>query len=119
MKSYSKEAPKQVEQISPETYRVRWDIEKVKEEIEGKEIEQYTYLECTVYAPLTQNSILQAAIREIISQSAELKLINDYNATQLEITTDQEAVEKYKSFIRWRNELKKKIGEICLYNNIQ
>lgn len=119
MKSYSKEVPKQVELISPETYRVRWDIEKVKEEIEGKEIEQYTYLECTVYAPLTQDSILRAAIREIISQSEELKLVNDYNATQLEITTDQEAVEKYKSFIRWRNELKKKIGKICLYNNIQ
>lgn len=119
MKLYSKEAPKQVELISPETYRVRWDIYKIKEETEDGVVEQYVCNECTVYAPLTQDSILQAAIREIISQSEELKLINDYNATQLEITTDQEAVEKYKSFIRWRNELKKKIGEICLYNNIQ
>ncbi len=34
MKAYSKEAPKQVELISPETYRVRWDIYKAREETE-------------------------------------------------------------------------------------
>lgn len=119
MKAYSKEAPKQVELISPETYRVRWDIRKVKEETEDGVVEQYACNECTVYAPLTQDSILRAAIRAGISQSEELKLINDYNAYTLGLTTDSIVVDRYKSYIGWRANLKTKIDTLCASNNIK
>lgn len=124
MKSYSKEAPNQVELIAPETYRVRWDIDQVVEEIEGKEVSQYTFEECTVPAPLTQDSILERAIRETVSQSQELKLINDFNASQLmpgvrALDVPYTAVYKYKVFIEWRDQLKAKINQLCIDNNIQ
>lgn len=119
MKAYSKEAPKQVELISPETYRVRWDVRKVKEETEDGVVEQYVCNECTVYAPLTQDSILQAAIRAGISQSEELKLINDYNAYTLGLTTDPMVVDRYKNYIGWRANLKIKIDTLCASNNIK
>ncbi|QOR59205.1 hypothetical protein KNV38_gp096 [uncultured phage cr111_1] len=119
MKAYSKEAPKQVELISPETYRVRWDIYKAREETEDGVVEQYVCNECTVYAPLTQDSILQAAIRAGISQSEELKLINDYNAYTLGLTTDPMVVDRYKSYIGWRANLKIKIDTLCASNNIK
>lgn len=119
MKSYSEKAPKQVELIGPEVYRVRWDIQKLESEVEGKVIEQYVCDECTVYAPLTQDSVLQAAIRSVISQSRELKLINDYNAHVLGLSTDEGVVDRYKNYIEWRASLKAKIDEICSNYNIK
>lgn len=118
MQSYSDQIPSQIELISPETYRVRWDIKKETIEIEGSSREQYSYSECTVYAPLTQDSILQSAIRETISQSQELKLINDYNAYQFKLISDTSVVERYRQFIEWRDGLKKKLDEVCFYNHI-
>lgn len=119
MRAYSEEAPNQVELISPETYLVRWDIEKIVKEIEDKKVSQYTYEECIVPAPLTQDSILERAIRETISLSRELKLINDYNDYRFKLNIDSSVVDRYKGYLEWRKELKKKIDELCLYNDIQ
>lgn len=61
----------------------------------------------------------KAAIRAGISQSEELKLINDYNAYTLGLTTDSIVVDRYKSYIGWRANLKTKIDTLCASNNIK
>lgn len=54
-----------------------------------------------------------------ISQSEELKLINDYNAYTLGLITDPMVVDRYKSYIGWRANLKTKIDTLCASNNIK
>ena len=116
MKAAYNPRPDKISRYSKSSSLYRWDIKQVEShnpDTEG----MYECLEVPVCHPLTPNKITEAVIRDQWPIDYEQKLVNEYNAVQLGIVTDEtEAaarVNAYKQFLKKRAEIKAQIDADC------
>lgn len=122
MKAFSDHSPEIIEPVGNGNYLYHWDIQEIDREIDRLNdntpihIKQYAYQEVTVYPPLTSNNITKAVINSMWDSNYEQKLVNEYNAAELGVYDDEEAlnkVDKYKEFLATRNAIKKQVDKDC------
>lgn len=126
-RAFYDERPAVLEAVGNGSHFYRWDIkeEKVSETmssgVDNQESSrvQFSCFEVTVWAPVTSNSILQAAIAAKWENDREQKYINEYNATKLgcygaESSPEaQSKINAYKTFLQEREALKAQIDNDC------
>lgn len=114
--------PSVLEAVGNGSHRYHYDIKAVKTESAEKSsvTESKTQYECKeviVWEPLTSNKITEAVIAEKWDSNQEQKLINEYNAIQLGITTDKAEIAiktaAYKEFLAERLRLKTIVDADC------
>nr|DAH97123.1 MAG TPA: hypothetical protein [Caudoviricetes sp.] len=114
--------PSVLEAVGNGSHRYHYDINAVKAESTGKSsgTESKTQYECQeviVWEPLTSNKITEAVIADKWDGNQEQKLINEYNAIQLGITTDKAEIAiktaAYKEFLAERIRLKAIVDADC------
>lgn len=114
--------PSVLEAVGNGSHRYHYDINAVKaestEKSSGTESKtQYECQEVIVWEPLTSNKITEAVIAEKWDGNQEQKLINEYNAIQLGITTDKTEIANktatYKEFLAERVRLKAIVDADC------
>lgn len=114
--------PSILEAVGNGSHRYHYDIKAVKAESIEKSsgTESKTLYECQeaiVWEPLTSNKITEAVIADKWDGNQEQKLINEYNAIQLGITTDKAEIAiktaAYKEFLAERVRLKAIVDADC------
>lgn len=122
MKATYDNEPSVLEAVGNGSHRYHYDIKAVKtesaEKSSGTESKtQYECQEVIVWEPLTSNKITEAVIAEKWNGNQEQKLINEYNAIQLGITTDKAEIAiktaAYKEFLEERARLKAIVDTDC------
>lgn len=122
MKATYDNEPSVLEAVGNGSHRYHYDIKAVKaestEKSSGTESKtQYECQEVIVWEPLTSNKITEAVIAEKWDCNQEQKLINEYNAIQLGITTDKADIAiktaAYKEFLEERARLKAIVDADC------
>lgn len=122
MKATYDNEPSVLEAVGNGSHRYHYDIKAVKtesaEKSSGTESKtQYECQEVIVWEPLTSNKITEAVIAEKWDSNQEQKLINEYNAIQLGITTDKAEIAiktaAYKEFLAERVRLKAIVDADC------
>lgn len=116
MKALYDHAPSILETVGNGSYRYRWGIREVLDEIDGESLTQWECDEVTVWPRLTSNKIVEAVISELWGLSYEQKLINEYNSAVLGLYSDELAeikVAAYKSFLEQRAEIKQMVDDDC------
>lgn len=113
--------PSVLDAVGNGSHRYHYDI-KVKtesaEKSSGTESKtQYECQEVIVWEPITSNKITEAVIADKWDGNQEQKLINEYNAIQLGITTDKAEIAiktaAYKEFLAERVRLKTIVDADC------
>lgn len=114
--------PSVLEAVGNGSHRYHYDIKAAKaestEKSSGTESKtQYECQEVIVWEPLTSNKITEAVIADKWDRNQEQKLINEYNAIQLGITTDKTEIANktaaYKEFLAERVRLKAIVDADC------
>lgn len=114
--------PSVLEAVGNGSHRYHYDIKAVEtesaEKSSGTESKtQYECQEVIVWEPLTSNKITEAVIDDKWDGNQEQKLINEYNAIQLGITTDNTEIANktaaYKEFLEERVRLKAIVDADC------
>lgn len=114
--------PSVLEAVGNGSHRYHYDIKAVKaesiEKSSGTESKtQYECQEVIVWKPITSNKITEAVIADKWDGNQEQKLINEYNAIQLGITTDKAEIAiktaAYKEFLVERARLKAIVDADC------
>ena len=114
--------PSVLEAVGNVSHRYHYDIKAVKTESAEKSsvTESKTQYECQeviVWEPLASNKITKAVIADKWDGNQEQKLINEYNAVQLGITTDKAEIAiktaAYKEFLAERVRLKAIVDADC------
>lgn len=122
MKATYDNEPSVLEAVGNGSHRYHYDIKAVKtesaEKSSGEEsITQYECQEVIVWEPITSNKITEAVIADKWDSNQEQKLINEYNAIQLGITTDKAEIASknaaYKEFLVERARLKAIVDADC------
>lgn len=122
MKATYDNEPSVLEAVGNGSHRYHYDIKAVKTESAEKSsvTESKTQYECQeviVWEPLTSNKITEAVIADKWDGNQEQKLINEYNAIQLGITTDKTEIANktaaYKEFLAERVRLKTIVDADC------
>lgn len=123
MKAIYDYEPSVLEAVGNGSHRYHYDIKAVKtesaEKSSGEESSktQYECQEVTVWEPITSNKITEAVIADKWDSNQEQKLINEYNAIQLGITTDKAEIASktaaYKEFLAERVRLKAIVDADC------
>lgn len=93
----------------------RWNIEQVDEE-------SWNSNEVIVWEPISRRKITKAVITSIWDIDVEQKLINDFNATNLGLFSEDEkddAISAYMSFLTERKNIKEMIRKDCERLNIK
>lgn len=132
MKSVYDSKPSILEAVGNGSYLYRWNIQEEQvEQVNNTSEEgvqesvtrtQWTCEETTVWMPLSANKVLSAVISEKWDGNYEQKLINEFNAANLGVYSEDEAVAKietYKSFLNERALIKAQVDEDCATFNIQ
>lgn len=114
--------PSVLEAVGNGSHRYHYDIKAVEtesaEKSSGTESKtQYECQEVIVWEPITSNKITEAVIADKWDGNQEQKLINEYNAIQLGITTDKTEIANkttaYKEFLEERVRLKAIVDADC------
>lgn len=122
MKATYDNEPSVLEAVGNGSHRYHYDIKAVKTESTAKSsgTESRTQYECQeviVWEPITSNKITEAVIADKWDGNQEQKLINEYNAIQLGITTDKAEIAiktaAYKEFLAERVRLKAIVDTDC------
>lgn len=122
MKATYDNEPSVLEAVGNGSHRYHYDIKAVKTESAEKSsgAESRTQYECQeviVWEPITSNKITEAVIADKWDGNQEQKLINEYNAIQLGITTDKAEISiktaAYKEFLVERARLKAIVDADC------
>ena len=123
MKATYDNEPSVLEAVGNGSHRYHYDIKAVKtesvEKSSGEESSktQYECQEVIVWEPITSNKITEAVIADKWDGNQEQKLINEYNAIQLGITTDKAEIASktaaYKEFLAERVRLKAIVDADC------
>lgn len=122
MKATYDNEPSVLEAVGNGSHRYHYDIKAVKTESADKSsgAESRTHYECQeviVWEPITSNKITEAVIADKWDGNKEQKLINEYNAIQLGITTDKAEIATktaaYKEFLAERVRLKAIVDADC------
>lgn len=113
MKATYDNEPSVLEAVGNGSHRYHYDIKAVKTESRT----QYECQEVIVWEPITSNKITEAVIADKWDGNQEQKLINEYNAIQLGITTDKAEIAiktaAYKEFLEERARLKATVDADC------
>lgn len=122
MKATYDNEPSVLEAVGNGSHRYHYDIKAVKTESAEKSSSegtrtQYECQEVIIWEPLTSNKITEAVIADKWDSNQEQKLINEYNAIQLGITTDKAEISiktaAYKEFLAERVRLKAIVDADC------
>lgn len=122
MKATYDNEPSVLEAVGNGSHRYHYDIKAVKTESAEKSSgeKSRTHYECQeviVWEPITSNKITEAVIADKWDGNQEQKLINEYNAIQLGITTDKAEISiktaAYKEFLAERVRLKAIVDADC------
>ena len=123
MKTYSNNKPKVFESIGDGGFRYNYNIKEIEVDrfdIIDNENEtnikqtQWEYDNVIIYPPIDKDKIIRAVIVNTWDSNYENKLVNDYNAISLGLFSDKEAnekLERYRSFLNQRKELKELIAQ--------
>ena len=121
MKTYSDNKPEVFEPVGDGGFRYNYNIKEVEVErldiTDSKSIvkqTQWEYDNVIIYPPIDKDKIIRAVIVNTWDSNYENKLVNDYNAISLGLFSDQEAnekLERYRSFLNQRKELKELIAQ--------
>lgn len=93
----------------------RWNIEQVDEE-------SWSSNEVIVWKPISRRKITKAVITSIWDIDVEQKLINDFNATNLGLFSEddnEDDISAYMSFLTERKNIKEMIKKDCERLNIK
>lgn len=118
MKAFYSQKPKVLEAVGNGSYLYRYNI--TEEQIEATEqTEQQTQWSCeevTVWAPLSANKITEKVLTEKWDNNYEQKLVNEYNAAEMGMLSEDVAQKKkdaYMTFLQERAELKTIVDNDC------
>lgn len=118
MKAFYSQKPKVLEAVGNGSYLYRYNI--TEEQIEQAEAtEQQTQWSCeevTVWAPLSANKITEKVLTEKWDNNYEQKLVNEYNAAEMGMLSEDVAQKKkdaYMTFLQERAELKTIVDNDC------
>ena len=118
-RTYYTSQPQPLEFVTRDFLRVRIDIR--QEENDSEPGPQFSALESVIYAPFSQNQIIETVFTDIFGNDYENKLINEYNSALLDVYSEDEKaqkIERYKEFLQERKALKEEIETICKEHNI-
>lgn len=105
------ELPSKLEAVGNGSYKYRWEIEAVTEtNPEGNEKTMYHCFEVIVWNTPSADTVIQAVIAAKWPPTMEAKLINDYNAANLNVLSES-FKQPYLAFLNERNELKLEIKQ--------
>lgn len=104
MTAFYDNKPSVLEAVGNGSFLYRYNIEEVVPELTdenaGEEkVSQWKCEEVTVWAPVSTNKVIEAVIREKYSASAELALVNKFNAYQQGLDVDASAVSEYTDYL--------------------
>ncbi len=101
---------------------IRWDIqEEPTQTTEGGQQPQWSAYQAVVFAPISQNKVVETVLTKTFPSNDEQKLINEYNAAQFGLYNDgemEQKIQRYKRFLQDRAALKSEIERICNENGI-
>lgn len=100
--------PLSIERDNDGSTIVRFNIEEDKSVPEGKkkaEIVGYKCREIRIWDEPTKKNIKKTFIRSVIDESEEFELVNSYYKYQLGVVKDETAVERYKEFLLFTEEI--------------
>lgn len=90
------------------SYLYRYNISEQFRVVEGKTEEEHVGWECCeirIWETPNKTALKKAIIRSILDEPAELALVNSYNKHILGIKNNPTAVEEYKEFLLFTEEL--------------
>lgn len=115
--------PSVLEAVGNGSHRYHYDIKEVENapftngDAQTGKNTHYECQEVIVWEPLTSNRITEAVIADKWDDNREQKYINEYNAVQLGIITDEDEVkartDAYKDFLTERARLKSLVDSDC------
>ena len=73
---------------------------------EGEAIKIYEYIQVHLTGLPSYKNVVQAVLREYISQNEEFDLINSYNSYQNKLTEDDSVVTKYLEYLKLVQDIK-------------
>ena len=112
MLTYHDTKPATIEAVGDGSYRYRWAIEEisVNHGMEGAEpITQWKSEEVVVWPPLNSDRVIAEVIRSKYSTSAELALVNKFNAYQQGIVESPDIVNEYSEYLDFVDGVKKAV----------
>lgn len=113
--------PSVLEVIGNGSKMYRWNISKISIPAGNNgepASEKWECEEVTVWETVTKKKIKEAVIRDMVSESEEAKLINDYLAAKEGILSE-DYEQAYLSFITQRRLLKEQIDSDCLLYHVE
>lgn len=118
-KTLSLTQPAKIERIGLKKIIYRWDIQSslLADPMTDEPFTQYEYYQVVVYCPITANKITKKVIETVWPVDYEQKLVNDYNAAQLNLfdaDTSQQIIDRYTQFLLERSALKAQIDADCV-----
>ena len=114
MTAFYDNKPSVLEAVGNGSFLYRYNIEEVVPELTdenaGEEkVSQWKCEEVTVWAPVSTDKVIEAVIREKYSASAELALVNKFNAYQQGLDVDASAVSEYTDYLSFVAEVKRTV----------
>lgn len=73
---------------------------------DDNEVTMYEFIQVYLQGQPDYKEIVQAVLRQYISQNEEFDLINSYNSYQNKLTNDESVVTKYLDYLRLVQEIK-------------
>lgn len=103
--------PSKYQAMGDGSYKYRWAIEEVvaTDDVAA----HWKCLEVVVWGTVTRKLLTQEVIEALWGKGVEEKLLNDYNAAQLEIL-DESYIQIYKDFLNERKDIKEMINADCI-----
>lgn len=120
MKAFYDSKPPYLEAVGNGSYVYRFNIEEVVPELTdenaGEEkVSQWKCEEVTVWIPVTSDKVIEAVIRAKYTESAELALVNKFNAYQQGLDVEAGIVEEYTEYLSFvanvKRQVRKDLGE--------
>lgn len=114
-RTYYASLPQPLEFVTRDFLHVRVDIR--QEDSDSETEPQFSALESVIYAPFSQNKIIETVFTDVFGNDYENKLINEYVSAQNGLYSDDETraakINAYKEFLIKRLTLKTYIENEC------
>lgn len=120
MQAFYDSKPPYLEAVGNGSYVYRFNIEEVVPELTdenaGEEkVSQWKCDEVTVWIPVTSDKVIEAVIRAKYTASAELALVNKFNAHQQGLDVEADIVNEYMEYLSFvanvKRQVRKDLGE--------
>lgn len=99
-----------IQRLGNNTYYYNYIIEVTEVVTEQNEtVPLYRYIQVHLNGQPDYKQIVQAVLREYISQNEEFDLINSYNSYQNKLTDDESVVTKYLNYLKLVQKIKANI----------